>query len=176
MQTPDSRTVRQAPDYLARRDAARPEALRAGLAAKPFAVLAGGLMLAGCASGIDKAENACAAQRTSMAAYAACLRLNHATLASGPPAERDLATLYMAAADLLAHQVRAGKISDAGAMFALAQYRTNELTAKAQGRYDTAFEQAMRYMQSQGQGGQGSGSAGGRSGQSVSYGGGSGSR
>ena len=189
METPNSRTVRQTPDRGAR--SAAPgwtvlEAPRAALAAKPhaarrakataLAALAGGFVLAGCASGIDKAEDACAAQRARMAAFASCLRLNHATLTSGLPAERDLATLYMAAADFLAEEVRAGRISDASALFALAHYRTNRLSAMAQQRHDAAFEQAMRYMQAQGQGGQGSGAAGGRSAQAASYGSGSGSR
>ena len=105
-----------------------------------------------------------------MAAYAFCLRTNHATLVGGPPAERDLATLYMAAADYLANQVRVGKASDAEAMFALAQYRTNDLAAKAQSRHDAAFKQAIEYMQAQGQGGQSGGSSGSGSGQRASYG------
>jgi hypothetical protein len=51
-------------------------------------VLAGGLALAGCASGINRAEEACAPHRTTAAAFAYCLRSNHGLLTSGPPAER----------------------------------------------------------------------------------------
>lgn len=137
-----------------------------------------GLMLAGCASGINRVEEACAAHRTTAAAFASCLRGNHAVLTSGPPAQRDLATYYLAMAEYQAGRVAAGETTDPEAMFALARFRTQELAElekkrndAAKKEWDEAMKQAKELWEAYGKKGPKSGPSGGGTARPVSAGG-----
>lgn len=135
------------------------DVVRAALG-KPLRLVGFGLLggLAGCASGIDLADEACARHRATVASFADCLRTNHATLASGMPDQRDLATLYLAQAEFLASQVAARKGTDAEAMLALAYFR-NTLAAEGQKRQQATIDRYVKAMEaSASQSGSGSGS------------------
>ena len=114
-------------------------------------------LLAGCASGIERAEEACMNYRTTVAGYAACLRSNFATLTSGPQNERDIDAAYLAAAEYQTAAVATGRKTDQEAMLELAALNVSVFAPEIQKRREAAFQSVMQSMQNSGNSGDGTG-------------------
>lgn len=115
------------------------------------AALAGSLTVAGCASGIEKAEGACAAHRATASAFVSCLRANHTTLASGMRGERDLGTYYLAMAEHQAGRVARGETTDPEAMLEIAKFRMGELAGKEKERQEAAKKEWADFKEALGE-------------------------
>jgi hypothetical protein len=124
------------------------------------------LAMFGCASGIERVEEACAHHRASAAAYAGCLRSNYAILNSGPAGEQHISGIYLAAAEYQAAAVASGQRTDAEAMLELAAFNASVLAPAIQKQRDAAIRSAMQALQQpDGRGGQGRGGSGSSGGQ-----------
>ena len=127
-------------------------------------VLLGSSLLASCSSGITQTDQVCAYSRTTVAAFADCLRSNYATLSNGSSGQSDLGALYLAAAEFKAAEVASGRETDAMAMLELANFRTRALAPIEQKRRDQEFQNVMKAIQSAANSGASSGrSASGQS-------------
>lgn len=98
--------------------------------------------LAGCATGMTTADEACAARRSPVAAYADCLRANEASLRGGWLQGRDLGPALLAAAEFAAAEVAAGRATEAEAQAFIAQSRVQLAQVEATRRSNAAMAAA----------------------------------
>jgi hypothetical protein len=115
-------------------------------------------LLTGCASGIDRAEEACLSYRATAATFASCLRANFEILAGGMQGDRDIASTYLAAAEYQAAAVATGRITDAEAMLELATLNSTVLVPEVRRRREAAFQSVLDALQNSGSRGESTGS------------------